>query len=171
MADKRMEEAVLEDCRIIFRNFSGKEGKYNRAGARNFNVLIPTDIATQMAKDGWNVRELPPRDETDEMEYRLEVAVNFSGRPPQVQMITSRGKTRLDEDTVDLLDWADIVNADLIIRPYQWEVNGKKGVKAYLKSLFVTIREDELELKYADVPDTAMNSMEFESDEEPPWED
>jgi hypothetical protein len=34
------------------------------------------------------------------------------------------------------------------VRPYAWDVNGKTGVKAYLKTLFVTIDEDALELKY-----------------------
>lgn len=164
-----MENVILEDVRILFRNFSGKEGQFNRAGNRNFNVLLPEDIAKQMLKDGWNVKELKPRDEEDELEYRVEVAVNYGGRPPRLVMVTSRGKTNLDEDSVDLLDWADIVHADVILRPYQWEVNGKTGVKAYLQTGFFTIREDELELKYADTPDSALSAMTI--DEEPPWED
>jgi len=68
-------------------------------------------------------------------------------------MITSRGRTTLREDDVELLDWADIRIADLIVRPYEWAVNGKTGIKAYLQSIFVTIDEDALELKYSEVND------------------
>ena len=39
---------IVEDARIIFRNFSGKEGQYNREGDRNFAVVLPPDIAQQM---------------------------------------------------------------------------------------------------------------------------
>jgi hypothetical protein len=38
---------------------------------------------------------------------------------------------------------------DLICRGYQWVVGDKFGMKAYLQSMFVTIDEDPLELKYA----------------------
>jgi hypothetical protein len=142
---------VMEGVRIIFRNFAGKEGKYNREGDRNFGVLLDDDVAEAMAKDGWNVKWLKPRDEDDKEQAYLTVAVNFKGRPPRVVMVTSRGRTPLGEEDVEVLDWADISNVDMIVRPYEWAVNGKTGIKAYLKSIFVTINEDELELKYADV--------------------
>lgn len=142
---------LMENVRIIFRNFSGREGMYNREGDRNFCVLLDRETAERMLRDGWNVKVLAAREEGEEDQPYLPVTVNFKGRPPRVVMITSRGRNTLEEDQVELLDWADIINADLIVRPYEWAVNGKTGIKAYLQSLYVTIQEDELELKYSEV--------------------
>lgn len=142
---------VMENVRIIFRNFSGKEGMYNREGDRNFAVLLDDAAAQDMLADGWNVKYLKPREEGDSPQPYLSVSVNFKGRPPRIVMITSRGRTTLSESTVDTLDWADIETVDLIVRPYEWAVTGKTGIKAYLQSMFVTIAEDQLELKYAGI--------------------
>lgn len=149
---------VMEDVRIVFRNFAGKEGMYNREGDRNFAVLLDEDVAEKMAKDGWNVKWLKAREEGEEEQPYLQVSVNFKGRPPRIVMITSRGRTNLGEDECELLDWADIRTVDLIVRPYEWMVNGKSGIKAYLQSIFVTIEEDPLELKYADLEDIPTRS-------------
>lgn len=145
---------LMEGVNVIFRNFAGKEGQYNREGDRNFAVLIDEGTATAMAEDGWNIKFLKPREEEEEdtPQAYLPVAVNFGGRPPRVVLITDRGRTFLDESQVEMLDWADIINVDLIVNPYSWTVNGKSGIKAYLQSLYVTIQEDALELKYAEKP-------------------
>lgn len=140
---------MIEDARLIFRNFSGKEGPYNSEGDRNFCVVLDPDVGKQMEQDGWNVKYLKSREDGDEDTPYIQVRVNFKQRPPRVVMITSTSRTSLREDSVDTLDWADIQNADLICRGYDWSVNGKSGTKAYLQSLFVTIEEDALERKYA----------------------
>lgn len=152
-------EIVMENVRIGFRNFSGKEGTYNREGNRNFVVFLDDPkVVEQLIEDGWNVKYLKPREEDDLPQPYLPVAVNYRGpRPPRLVMITSRGRNDIPEDLVMVLDWAEIEHVDLIVRPYQWDVSGKTGVKAYLKSIYITIREDELEMKYADVPDSAQN--------------
>lgn len=140
---------MIEDARIIFRNFSGKEGQYNREGDRNFAVVLPPETAEVMLKDGWNVRVLEAREEGDEPTPYIGVTVNFDNRPPRVVLLTSTTRTQLNEASVEILDWADIRTADLIARGYDWNVNGKQGTKAYLQSLFVTIEEDALERKYS----------------------
>lgn len=152
---KKDNTVLMEDVRIVFRNFAGKEGMYNREGDRNFAVLLDDDVAERMLADGWNIKTLKPREDDEEPHAQpyLQVSLNFKGRPPRIVMITSRGRTNLGPDEVDVLDWADIKTVDLIVRPYEWSVNGKSGVKAYLKSLFATIDEDALELKYADIDD------------------
>lgn len=144
---------LMEGVRIIFRNFAGKEGQYNREGDRNFSVLLDDKTAEAMAADEWNVKWLRPReDEEDSVpQAYLPVSVNFKGRPPRIVLITTRGRTNLDESQVEMLDWCDILNVDLIVSPYAWTVNDKSGIKAYLQSLYVTIQEDPLEIKYSDL--------------------
>ena len=152
----------IEGARIGFRNFSGEEGRFNPKGRRNFCVFLEEDIAKDMKKEGWNVKWLDPREEGDDPQAYLQVKVVFGKMPPKIVLVTGRGKTRLNEDTVNILDWAEIQNVDLIIRPYNWEINGDTGVSAYIKTMYVTIREDEFENKYYDVPDSAASAMMVE---------
>lgn len=145
---------LMEGVRIVFRNFAGKEGQYNREGDRNFGVILPPDTAEAMLADGWNVKFLKPRedDEEDTETPWISVSVSFDkGRPPTIMLITSRGRSALDERSIETLDWADITNVDLIVNPYHWDVSGRSGIKAYLRSMYVTIEEDALALKYAEM--------------------
>lgn len=142
---------MIEGARLMFRNFAGKEQQFNSAGDRNFCILLEPERAVEMRRDGWNVKELKAREEGDEPTPYVQVAVNYGkGKPPRCVLITSKTRSEMGADEVEILDWADIKTADVIIRPYDWEVNGNKGRKAYLKTIFVTINEDELELKYAE---------------------
>ena len=139
---------VVENARVVFRNFEGKETKFNRKGDRNFCVLFDKEQGEELIAQGWNLKILQPRDEEDEPAYCLSVKVMFGKIPPKVYMIANRKKTLLDEETIGLLDHAEIENADLIIRPYNWNVNGKSGIKAYVQTMYVELRVDKFASKY-----------------------
>lgn len=163
--DRNYEPITIRNATIFKSNFSGKEIQpYNPEGRRNFCVFIDNiKVAEDMEKDGWNIRWLEPRNSGDERKAFLSIAVSFTNRPPKIILITSRGETRLDEDTVGMLDWAEKEQIDLTINPRYWEDNGKERIKAYLRTLRVKIYEDELELeideRYKNAPASAMDAV------------
>lgn len=161
MSNERIPNLSVENARIIFRNFAGKEGKFNPAGKRSFCLLLDAETAERLEDQGWNVKTLAPRDPDDDPQPYIQVAVQFGNYPPNIYLISGKKKTKLDEDSVSILDYAEIENVDLIINPSRWEVSGKSGVKAYLKTLYVTIVENEFEKKYRDM---------YEDDDDLPFE-
>ena len=156
---------LIDQARITFRNFEGKPGQYNAAGQRNFHIVLPPDVAEALKADGFNVKERPPREEGDTPFYHLKINVKMdSNIPPKVFIVTSKGRRQLDAEMLQMLDWAEFANIDLIFSRYKkdWP-DGRTTVTAYLTTFFGTIREDELELRYADVPEitTAQNAVDW----------
>lgn len=142
----------IEGAMIIWKNFSGERDKFN-PGKRGFSVVIDdTVMADELRQEGWNVKDRPLQEGADdsEQEWTLPVKLNMN-RYTQVWLIVGNHKTLLDEDTVSQLDVVDIVNCDISIRPYEWEMNGRTGIAAYVDSMYVTIRENKFAEKYADL--------------------
>lgn len=143
----RMNNVTIENCQLVLRNFSGKEGKFNPAGSRNFAILLTEDDAEKLLNLGWNVKYFKPRDDEPIGQPFLKVKVSYDKKPPKILMVTSRGKTYIDEESVDSLDYVDIETCDVTLNPYEHEFNGG-GVAAYCKTLVIKVVEDYLEMKW-----------------------
>lgn len=144
----------IDDARIIYRNFSGAPSKFNREGDRNFAVVIDDEeLADRLHEEGWNVKIKPPRDEDEPPFMFLPVKVKFNDKGPRIYLLSGRNRRNLSEDSVSCLDYIDIDDVNLDIRPYDWEVNGKEGRTAYLQAMEITQRIDRFEARYADEED------------------
>lgn len=148
---ERNNKLAIDNARIIFKNFTGKDDKFGREGDRSFSIVIEDDaLAEQLANDGWNVKALTPRDPDEKVNHFIKVKISFKVRPPKIWLLTNRKRTLLDEDTIATLQYARIENADVVVSPWRWEVNGKTGIAAYLETLYVKIEDDPFADKYAD---------------------
>lgn len=146
-----MENLIVKNASIMFRNFRGEGKKFNPEGRRNFCVIFEEEDAVRLKEDGWNVRLREPAEEGDPMTGTLQVEVSYKNPRyiPKIVLVTSNGKTPLDEEDIHILDSAAIEKIDLAIRPREWEDNdGNMRIKAYLKTMYVTIEEDEFEEDY-----------------------
>ena len=141
---------LINDARIVFKNFAGREDKYNREGDRNFSLVIPTEEMANMLMNDvnaegapWNVKIKPPRDEDDTPFMRLPVKIKYNnGRGPKVYLNTGRRTIELKEDELHRLDRIDIASVDMDIRPYDNVVNGKPYRTAYLQAIWVVQEVD-----------------------------
>lgn len=142
---------VMENARILFRNFSGNPTKFSAKGKRTFCLVITPEMADTLSEEGWNVKFLKPREEGDSPTPYIQVNVGFKddqSKNPKIYMVTRKKKTLLNENTVGMLDFAEIDNVDIIVTPYKWDVNGKQGISAYLKTMYVSVIEEDFGGKY-----------------------
>lgn len=153
MADyKRIPNLEIANARLIFRNFSGKPDEFNKNGERKFGVIIDPEKVDELRADGWNIKNTKPN-EDGEVLYYLIVKVQYNEfRHPNVFLITNERKLNLEEYNVGQIDTSDLIEVNLVIQPYYWEVNGKSGIKAYLKTGYFEIQSDSFAEKYQDIP-------------------
>lgn len=143
----------LENAQVGFRNFEGREGMYNKEGDRSFAVFLDDhELAQELSDEGWNVKFPKEREglapEDDNRNPYIQVSVGFDFYPAKVYLISNEVPTMISGEEVGMLDWAELQNVDLVLRPYKWEVNGNSGIKAYLKAGYFTIVTNEFDEKY-----------------------
>lgn len=171
-------QVTFEDAEIGFRNFEGRETMYTKKGDRSFVIFLPEDDARELENLGWNIKWPKPLEDAfaeDNRNPYLAVSVGFEYSPAKIYQVTvlktqeeliNLGREQdantidgsltsstllqpnKDEDEVAMLDWAEFSSVDLVIRPYNWSVSGKSGIKAYLKMGFFKLMVDDIAKKY-----------------------
>ena len=158
----KLDDLIIENANILFRNFAGEPSQFNPNGRRTFTLVLDDDeIAEKLSNDGWNVKIRTPKEGQDFEPYKfLNCELKFIAdapnvrRDPEVYLVSydadrTMHKTRLTAETVGMLDSADISNIDIDLTPYHWNANGNSGVKAYVRTMYVTIKSDVFADKYA----------------------
>ena len=145
----------IDDATLMFKNFEGRGDKFNREGDRNFSIRIDDpEVADALIAEGWNVKIKPGRDEDEGPFMRLPVKVKFTDFGPKVYLKSGRPEPiLLDEESIAMLDQIEIEAADVDIRPFDWEVNGRTGRTAYLQAGHITQRIDRFAARYAGMHD------------------
>lgn len=171
---------VLEDVTILFPNFAGEKRKFNDEGKRNFCIAIPEELAEIMHEEGWNLKRLKPLDQDEVGTAFLKINVNYKGRTkPKASVVTlsKNIRTPLDEEDIELFDWAEFATVDVIINPYDWDNSGVPTRTAYLSNIIGIFAEDMLEQKYGHIPienELTVPALEtdggFEVEEDSGWE-
>ena len=148
-----------------FRNFRGEKRKFNDAGKRSFNLVIPEEYIDLLTDMHCNVKELAPRDDDGEAPLRfVKVNVAFGKYPPELYLCTNINKKELLEGELGLLDGALFENVDMIIRPYN---NDSGKCSLYLGKGYFTIKSDPITAKYEDLMTLGNDT---EDDEEVPFD-
>lgn len=144
----------VEKARIVIRNFSGEERQYNAKGMRNFCLLLDQEQAENLKAQGWNVKAFKQRDPDEPVQAFVKIKVMFGDYPPKIFLISNKNKkTELNEDSVMVLDHAELANIDLVISPSYWEMNGRNGITGYLKTMYATLAQTDFNGKYENVPE------------------
>ncbi len=149
---------TIRDAQIApykFRNFEGRETEYNRKGDRNFVIFLDNALAQQLEADGAPVSWKPDRYNEGEMRAQMKVHVKYRDRrgnemvPPKVVLVTKKHQTQLSEETIGMLDNADIEKCDLILSQYANGASMGPENSVALKTMYVTLSEDEFAEEYS----------------------
>lgn len=152
-------DIVIEGAQVRFLNLEGRRDQYNPNGRRTFCLVISDEeLAEQLTNDGWNVKIKPGTDRYEPYKY-INCELKFQAdspnvrRDPEVYLVTKNPRggmntVRMTAETVGQIDNAQIENVDVDITPYRWSTDNGEGIKAYVRTMYVTIASNVFADKY-----------------------
>lgn len=175
-AASRINKIEIAGAQIKYTNFSGKGSRYNAEGKRNFELILPEEVALDLYDYGWRIRKngyderLGKKrtggvdENLDEPEYRLKVNVNLeSPNPPKIFKKTTKHLVPCNKlYEIASLDNSDISDAFIEINGYDSKHEGKYS--GYLKTIVATVGSGMFEELFGDMPIAGQDEEELPFD-------
>lgn len=134
-------------------HFAGEKATFNDAGDHNFIVILPEEDALKLLEipDGWAIKRHDPREEGDPPEYTLKAHISYRFEQPDVYIIKGNRRFKATEEDLSDIKRSTCERIDVILGPSRWRrPTGETGVTAYVKEMYVVIRESRFAAEYAD---------------------
>lgn len=143
----KIENAII--LRMPFRNLEGRPTEYDKIGGkRSFSILIEDPaLADAMIADGWSVKPLRSIDPDEPPRFHLKILIG--NRIPPIFLHSGNATVGVDGRTINDIDRADIIYADLVVNPYHWKSPTGSGLSAYLNLMHVVLADDPFAHKYS----------------------
>lgn len=166
-AQKRdwIEDIQLKDVEVKwpFSHIDGRADRFNEEGQHDIVIILPEASALELEDIGWGIKKYEGREEGDEPEYTLKANISYKIEPPRIYLlkVTKSGKKRripLEQKDLKQIRRSTTAQVDLILNPSFWVQPGRSGVSAYVKEMYVHVKESTLSMEYEDYEEIAMDS-------------
>jgi hypothetical protein len=154
---------TIEDAQFWGRpNFAGEIDRFKNT-SRTFNVILTSEVAEELRRQGWLAKTLMPRNDEEEELSFLKVNSDFwftkghegdmdYEQGPDIWIIQGEQREKLTSKTCPLLDKARFEVVDMEIRPYEWDKEDNPGrFTARLQTLVAVMRPNMLSEKYGNL--------------------
>lgn len=175
---------AIENTKFIFKtNFEGdpeKDTKFH-SKTRKGSILIPSDIAKELADEGYNVKVTEPTRESEKKgfvpKYFVSITLNYDsdvaqGRPPKVYLVSGKNKPRLlDKDTVKLIDKVYVTNVNVTLEKTYLKKYDRNVL--YIRTMYVEqdIDDDPFAAMYGNTSDREQPEGPTDEEDVLPFED
>ena len=146
-------QLTLENVRIIYPNFAGRESEYNTKGSREFALALDPELGQELAAQGLNVK-FPAEDQPNgpEIQPWIKIVLVNNGNGTIINPTDVSQIIMLDEVTAG-------ARANVIVNPYNWSAAGRTGIKAYINKLYIYI--DDIDESLAPAKDKFEQDINF----------
>lgn len=146
--DEEIENATIK---WNFSNFAGVQNDFDGPGDHNFTIILDEEDATRLRDLGWAVKTRDGYEEGDPEEHTLRIKCSWAKVPPAVFFIKSGRRFRAASADMADIRRESCERLDVIITPSFWSQPGRSGVTAYVKEMYVQIKESRFAQMYGDL--------------------
>lgn len=142
---------VLKNVQTTYENFSGRPGRYNEEGNRNFVVKIDDPaIAQALINDGFYLKKLEKLDDDAPDVWHMKISFKYKPTPNneidpydvKIKVIMNGQSAEMNRHNVNGIDKLIIRSASVQFHPYRWDKKDPHKASAWLDSAKLRVESD-----------------------------